>query len=716
MKAPRVFSNRSLRTKIITSYLAIILIVLLPFALASYYFMHSSMQAGIENSYTNIASTLLDKIDRNLYERYGDVQAFATNTQSVACCKGELSGKQIQPFMQRMQKLYGIYDCMLLADTNGNILVSSSMTNDSPTVQHAVLPPYSLAAQHWFRQCRSGSVTNEQSYFDDPDYDSICSALTGNQKLVMRYASPVRDEQGAIIGVWCNYASFDRIVGQIVNEQIAATQKQGYNTFHITLVDKKGRCLLHSMQECPFGTDLTQEGEAIANLVKGKEGFIRELCPVENIYELAAYSLSKGALGYTGNHWGISVNVIEDEAFAPIAQVRTNMMWIGIIATILLCGIGAVVTRGITKPIRALNEGALRVATGDTTVRIDATSEDEIGSLTHSFNAMVHSIHEQQEVITQEKELSERISCSLQDTAGKLSSTVMTINQAVHDVAEMAQQQSSQTLEITASISQISHTIEDTARNTSKASDVAIENKIIAENGGTLIHATMDTISTLNTLVQETMSKIQRLSASGKHIGDILRVIRDITEQTNLLALNAAIEAARAGEYGKGFAVVADEVRKLSEKTRQATIEIAAMINSIQDDTNAVVDAMNKTKEQTSISNDLALKADTVLLQVVQSSSSLAQMIEQIAAANEEQSAASMQIVDILESISKFANRTATQSGNIAEAITELNNLTYSLGGGGKAEPPPQYNAPLYHTPDYRTVSSGYAMSPTSRY
>ncbi len=101
-----------------------------------------------------------------------------------------------------------------------------------------------------------------------------------------------------------------------------------------------------------------------------------------------------------------------------------------------------------------------------------------------------------------------------------------------------------------------------------------------------------DGLARIKAAVDSSAVRVADLGAKGDQIGAIVETIDDIAEQTNLLALNAAIEAARAGEMGKGFAVVADEVRKLAERSGRATKEIAALIEEVQRETAAAVDAM----------------------------------------------------------------------------------------------------------------------------
>ncbi len=99
---------------------------------------------------------------------------------------------------------------------------------------------------------------------------------------------------------------------------------------------------------------------------------------------------------------------------------------------------------------------------------------------------------------------------------------------------------------------------------------------------------------------KESADSVERLANLAEKIGDFVSIIQGISEQTNLLALNAAIEAARAGETGRGFAVVADEVRNLARRTRDATSEIASLVETITLETKKSTDTMSAVMDATS--------------------------------------------------------------------------------------------------------------------
>ena len=120
------------------------------------------------------------------------------------------------------------------------------------------------------------------------------------------------------------------------------------------------------------------------------------------------------------------------------------------------------------------------------------------------------------------------------------------------------------------------------------AEEILDASREMADEAATQAHA-LDTVS----------KKIKSLGDRSLEINQIVELIDEIAAQTNMLALNAAIEASRAGERGKGFAVVADEVRKLAERSSNATKDIGAFIETIQDATSDAVGSMEKIRRMT---------------------------------------------------------------------------------------------------------------------
>ncbi len=249
---------------------------------------------------------------------------------------------------------------------------------------------------------------------------------------------------------------------------------------------------------------------------------------------------------------------------------------------------------------------------------------------------------------------------------------VMKLDNAAHELASVinsaeknAKNTADYMLKVSTSMDEMESTIQDVARNASKASTNASETQNHAEGGHHAVqHIVGDILSVKNS--SDTLKvSMEKLSEHANGIGAILGIIRDIADQTNLLALNAAIEAARAGETGRGFAVVADEVRKLAEKTMNATKDVEAAIEVIQNHTIDSTKTMDSTVDAVHKATHEVQQAGDTLSGIVELSVSTAEEVAAIATAAEEQA---MTTKDINTTIYESSELAQKLSGSMLEA------------------------------------------------
>jgi methyl-accepting chemotaxis protein len=306
-----------------------------------------------------------------------------------------------------------------------------------------------------------------------------------------------------------------------------------------------------------------------------------------------------------------------------------------------------------------------KFANGDLSVCLENNNDDEVGKLSQGLNKAVESIR--------------KLLTTMSEVVQATASAANQISSSTEQMAAGAQEQSSQATEVAGAVEEMTKTIFETSKNTSLAAEASKNAGKIAKDGGKVVDETIQGMDRIADVVRNSAETVQALGKSSDQIGEIIQVIDDIADQTNLLALNAAIEAARAGEQGRGFAVVADEVRKLAERTTKATKEIASMIRQIQKDTTGAVESMQKGTEEVENGKHLARKAGDSLNQIISGVDKVVDIVSQVAAAGEEQSATSEQISKNIESISNVTHESASGIQQIAHAAEDLNKLTFNL-------------------------------------
>ncbi|MFZ1291759.1 MAG: methyl-accepting chemotaxis protein [Melioribacteraceae bacterium] len=323
------------------------------------------------------------------------------------------------------------------------------------------------------------------------------------------------------------------------------------------------------------------------------------------------------------------------------------------------------IRKSTIEPIDEARKVLALMANGDFRTKMAGNYKGDYEAIKNDVNKVAISL----------SEIIGRVKLSTQE----LASSANQIQSKTVEMAAGAGEQNAQTSEVVTSIDEMTRTITDSTKNASEAAITAEKAGNKARNGGRVVEETVEGINRIADVVIKSAVTIEELGKSSNQIGAIIQVINEIADQTNLLALNAAIEAARAGEHGRGFAVVADEVRKLAERTTSATNEIKLMIKRIQEDTSGAVEAIEKGKQEVEKGKTLAVDAGNALKEIIMNTDEVTSLINQLAAASEQQNATSQQIAQNVELIQTVTQQATESTGQISESAENLNKLTENL-------------------------------------
>ena len=313
--------------------------------------------------------------------------------------------------------------------------------------------------------------------------------------------------------------------------------------------------------------------------------------------------------------------------------------------------------------LRLMNELQM-VAEGDLTQQATVT-EDITGAIADSVN---FTVEELRTLVAQVQGTVQRVT----ETTGQVESTSTELLAASDEQLREIRETGESVLHMAGRINEVSAQAQHSA-------EVARQSLSAADTGLQAVQNAIGGMNTIREQIQDTSKRIKRLGESSQEIGEITELISDITEQTNVLALNAAIQAASAGEAGRGFSVVAEEVQRLAERSADATREIAALVRTIQTDTQDAVAAMERSTQGVVEGARLSDAAGSALGDIDRVSRRLAELIEQISEQALKEAESANVVVTNIQHIFAVTEQTGEGTRSTTQLVRELSRIANEL-------------------------------------
>ncbi|HEX8698632.1 MAG TPA: methyl-accepting chemotaxis protein [Myxococcaceae bacterium] len=359
----------------------------------------------------------------------------------------------------------------------------------------------------------------------------------------------------------------------------------------------------------------------------------------------------------------------QQQAFEEVTTLHgKGQVVIGVLVVLCilaLAGLSWWMVRDVAGPLARLSDTAARLAEGDLTQTIETYSQDEIGQLGRSLEALVKRLR--------------AVPVALQGVVGELSS-------ACERLTRVSQEQLNVLTEQARSLSDAGTTMAQIAQTSSMASSRAEMVLQVAEQADSFTAASQQSIAEsaqgleqIRLRVAALVGNIGHLSEQAVHAREIIGSVKDLADQSNVLALNAAIEAARAGEGGRGFAVVAREMRALSGQSLQSTERIARILTDINDAIRQTVSTAEGDSAQMESSIEQVLTSADKLKEITSVMQESSNAARQIVASVTQQNAGITQMTEVMTQLSAMMGDVVVATTSAEETVGKINDTVGQL-------------------------------------
>ncbi len=415
----------------------------------------------------------------------------------------------------------------------------------------------------------------------------------------------------------------------------------------------------------------------------------------------------------------LALNILRDELEIIAAGHRQFQVFISALVLVFVALgalIGFFIVRNVTSTVKSLQNSVDKVRGGDLTALSAVTAKDEVGDLGRTVNLLLQERLAASAKAEKENDQLNNSVIGLLGTVADLSQRDLTVRAFVTEdiigtLGDSVNQLTDATTSVLRDVSKIAGVVEHASKRVKAQSDAVNEQataeratveKLVAnlqmategmgrvaelaqssnraasdasastENAMNTVQNTVRGMDAIRDTISEMEKRIKRLGERSQEISQIVGLINTISERTHVLSLNASMQAAMAGDAGRGFAVVAEEVQRLAENSRQATAQIASLVQNIQIETNDTIATVNKTIDQVVQGSEMARVSGEKMRETRDTTERLVQLVQSIAES-------SLGQLKLVEDLRLGAGEITDSTEKTAEQLNAQNQVTSSL-------------------------------------